>query len=195
MDKVYDPEYLKCELEEAETTQTSHILDSGDRTEFPSGAVRDMRAGKGRCDLMPMHVMGMIFSDTFFDCIGDFQEDGDVVNLYKAIECFSHHWTPEIAPSNWSYGTIKSASYADMCLDVAKHFEDGAVKYGDNNWRKGIPVHCYIDSAVRHYLKFLAGWMDEPHDRAVVWNLMCAIWTCDYKPELNDYKKENSDPA
>lgn len=30
------------------------ILDSGDRTEFTSGAVRDMHEGKGRCDLLPM---------------------------------------------------------------------------------------------------------------------------------------------
>lgn len=29
------------------------ILDSGSRTEFPSGAVRDMHSGKGRMDLLP----------------------------------------------------------------------------------------------------------------------------------------------
>ena len=33
------------------------IKDSGDRTEFPTGAVRDMHEGKGRCDLLPMCVM------------------------------------------------------------------------------------------------------------------------------------------
>lgn len=30
------------------------IKDSGERTEFATGAVRDMAAGKGRCDLLPM---------------------------------------------------------------------------------------------------------------------------------------------
>lgn len=29
------------------------IKDSGDRTKFNSGAVRDLGAGKGRCDLLP----------------------------------------------------------------------------------------------------------------------------------------------
>ena len=29
------------------------IQDSGDRTQFDSGAVRDMHEGKGRCDLLP----------------------------------------------------------------------------------------------------------------------------------------------
>ena len=33
------------------------ILDSGDRTVFSTGSVRDMHEGKGRCDLLPMCVL------------------------------------------------------------------------------------------------------------------------------------------
>lgn len=154
-----------------------HILDSGDRTEFESGAVRDMREGKGRCDLLPLRVVSTMFNDKFFIYIEDFQQDGDVVNLYRALDFFSKRW-----------GLVdETKSYAEMCLEVAKHFEEGAKKYGCDNWRRGIPAHVYIDSAVRHYLKFLAGWTDEPHGRAVAWNLMCCIWTCDNLPALNDY--------
>jgi hypothetical protein len=80
-----------------------------------------------------------------------------------------------------------------MFLEVAIHFEEGAKKYGENNWQKGIPVHCYIDSAVRHYLKFLRGDKDEPHDRAFCWNILCAIWTCKHKPELNEYAQKDLD--
>ena len=36
---------------------TSEIKDSGERTEFDSGAVRDMHEGKGRFDLLPMCVL------------------------------------------------------------------------------------------------------------------------------------------
>lgn len=168
-----------------------HILDSGDRTEFESGAVRDMREGKGRCDLMPLGVVGQLFNDTFFNYIEDFQRDGDVTGLYRAIDFFSHHWTPII--DEVGMRRLEHISYPAMCLEVAKHFEEGAKKYGDDNWRRGIPAHVYIDSAVRHYLKYLAGWGDEPHDRAVAWNLMCCIWTCDNKPELNDYAAKKED--
>lgn len=35
----------------------SEVLDSGKRTEFASGAVRDMHEGKGRFDLLPMCVL------------------------------------------------------------------------------------------------------------------------------------------
>lgn len=37
--------------------RTPAIQDSGDRTQFQSGAVRDMHEGKGRCDLLPMCVL------------------------------------------------------------------------------------------------------------------------------------------
>ena len=35
----------------------SKILDSGNRTEFSTGAVRDMQEGKGRYDLLPWHAI------------------------------------------------------------------------------------------------------------------------------------------
>ena len=78
---------------------------------------------------------------------------------------------------------------ANTLLEVSKHFEEGAKKYGEYNWQKGIPVHCYIDSAVRHYLKWVRGDKDEPHNRAFVWNLLCCIWTITNKPEREEVDK------
>lgn len=77
-------------------------------------------------------------------------------------------------------------------LEVAKQYEDGAKKYSERNWEKGIPLHCFIDSAVRHYLKYKCGDKDEPHDRAFVWNLLGAMWTHTHLPELIDlpFKEE-----
>lgn len=98
-------------------------------------------------------------------------------------------------PDNFNYALCVSNVYPDaftMLLEVAKHFEEGCKKYGENNWQKGIPTHCYIDSAVRHYLKYLRGDKNEPHDRAFCWNILCAIWTCKHKPELNDYAKQEA---
>ena len=37
------------------------IKDSGDRTQFETGAVRDMREGKGRCALMPLEVVSYLY--------------------------------------------------------------------------------------------------------------------------------------
>ena len=36
------------------------IKDSGERSEFATGAVRDIQKGKGRCDLMPLDVIAAL---------------------------------------------------------------------------------------------------------------------------------------
>lgn len=40
-----------------EGERMSRILDSGNRTQFQTGAVRDMHKGKGRCDLLPPNAL------------------------------------------------------------------------------------------------------------------------------------------
>lgn len=168
----------------SESKSEPHILDSGDRTQFESGAVRDMREGKGRCDLSPLDVAARVFSDPVLapkeydinlDDIAKFQATGKTCYLYYVIRRF--------AKSHYN-------GYENMLLEVAKHFEEGAKKYGPDNWRKSIPTWCYIDSAVRHYLKHRRGDKDEPHDRAMIWNLMCCIWEVDYGEEWRKNKEK-----
>lgn len=160
------------------------IKDSGERSKFDTGAVRDIQKGKGRCDLMPLGIIGEMVNKHYdgFDgevlfAISDFQVNGCISHLSRALK---HFLSLEYCPFD---------SLPDMFLEVSKHFEEGAEKYGENNWQKGLPAKCYINSAVRHYLKWLRGDNDEPHDRAFVWNILCCIWTCQNKPELNDYRK------
>ena len=153
-----------------ESDEIPTIKDSGSRREFSTGAVRDIQEGKGRCDLLPLDVVGSLLNNPTFSYISRFMKDGDVSHLQDALT------------SSGIYHDIFT-----MFLEVSKHFEQGAKKYGEFNWQKGIPTHCYIDSGVRHYLKWLRGDRDEPHDRAFCWNMMCCIWTCRHKPELNDY--------
>ena len=102
------------------------IKDSGDRTQFESGAVRDMHVGKGRMDLLP--------------------------------------WT--------------------AIMEVSKHCENGAIKYGEHNVDKGIPTSSLCDSAARHLAKYLEGWTDEPHLVAAAWNLLWAIQMEVKNPEV-----------
>ena len=104
------------------------IKDSGERTEFSTGAVRDMKRGVGRMDLLP-----------------------------------------------W-YGI----------MEVSKHCEEGAEKYGEHNVDKGIPLHSLCDSAARHLAKFICGELDEDHLRAACWNLLWALNQRKTHPELDD---------
>ena len=146
------------------------IKDSGDRTEFESGAVRDCAEGKGRCDLVPIKafygITGSI--DKILWQLGCFQVDKDPYFLEIIFKEF--------------VSTYFKSKY-DAFLELAIHFEEGAKKYSDNNWKKGIPVERYLDSAVRHYCKFKRGDIDERHDRAFLWNILCCYWTMIYKEE------------
>lgn len=104
------------------------IKDSGDRTQFDTGAVRDMHEGKGRMDLLPTTAV----------------------------------------------------------IELSKHCEAGAVKYGERNVDKGIPQHSLVDSGLRHLIKYLRGDNDENHLVAAAWNIMWALEQESTHPELID---------
>ena len=167
------------------------ILDSGVRRQFESGAVRDSADGRGRCDLLPLDIVAELLNmyridnenpDELHDIEGDVHEiltsinvfirTGNDREIYNAIGYFI-----EIS----GFKTIPMA-----IMEVSKHYEEGAKKYAERNWEKGIPAHCYVDSGVRHLLKWLDGWDDEPHDRAFIWNMLGLLWTVKHKPECND---------
>lgn len=71
-------------------------------------------------------------------------------------------------------------------IEVSKHAENGAVKYGEHNVDKGIPTHSLCDSGMRHLAKYLDGWDDEPHLLAAAWNLLWAIQMELKHPEMVD---------
>lgn len=175
-------------------SETRHILDSGARKEYVTGAVRDIHEGKGRCDLLPLTVIGNFIEEYYPACqkyafilydIDRFRQKGQVDCLAGALYVF------------FEKETIYNHSIYTFFLELSKHFEEGALKYGDDNWQKGIPIHCYIDSGIRHLFKHARGDTDEPHDRAFAWNLFCAIWTMLNIPEMDDFtvvgKKSRAD--
>ena len=180
----------------------SEIKDSGNRREFSTGAVRDMAEGKGRCDLLPLDVI----SDLFVELKCEKYERVNIILNYlnSALEI----WKDEAL--SWDSNRmdfvvghlydalkefLKQSDFADiptMVLELSVHFEQGANKYTEDNWKRGIPVNCYIDSAIRHYLKWLRGDTDERHDRAFVWNIVCCIWEVEHNGKRNTDKKEST---
>lgn len=175
--------------------QKKQILDSGNRRQFydkdgkPLG-VRDIDDNKGRCDLMVL------------DCIARYFKLEESLNVKSSVcahiinmlDCVLWNKIDEkMTQEDYIYsaiGAFIAEAYNDKAgeafMELSLHYRDGAAKYGEHNFRKGIPCHCYIDSAIRHLLKWHDGWEDEPHDRAVLWNLFGLAWTLTNKPELND---------
>ena len=149
-------------------TPTTQIKDSGERREFSSGAVRDITTGKGRFDLMPLNIIANISTlqsdyKAILNCLHNFTLTNSVKYLYDAL-------------------TIFNPTYNHLLL-LAIHYENGALKYGEYNWQKGIPVSSYVDSAARHLTKHYANQTDEPHDIAFLWNIVSCIWTAENCPD------------
>jgi hypothetical protein len=110
---------------DAEIIRRKPLPDSGERSEFETGSVRDACEGKGIPSLIPV-------------------------------------------------SSLRS---------VAKRFEDGAYKYGRDNWKKGQPLSRYVDSINRHLWDWLEGCEEEDHLGAVIWNAMCLQQTDEWIKE------------
>lgn len=74
----------------------------------------------------------------------------------------------------------------------ASILEAGAKKYAANNWRKGMPISVYVNSAINHLAKYKSGLRDEPHLWQALWNIAGAVHTQiqiyfgNYPTEFND---------
>ena len=191
------------------------IKDSGKTREFGNGCHRDLGVGKGRTDQLPFEEVWKAYlrvknEDVNGDTLDvlksafeklcsymknnrgklDFILTGDSLfdiakDLIVAAGIDANNETHDVTSKSeqalFSYGVI----------EVSKHYEAGALKYGENNWMLGMPVHVYLDSATRHLLKALAGMKDEPHIRASAWNILCCAWTIKNLPNYNDCTIKN----
>lgn len=68
---------------------------------------------------------------------------------------------------------------------VARACAEGAAKYGDYNWEKGMPVHDLLNHAIRHIYRYLSGDRSEEHLGHAAWNVLAAIHSETLWSELN----------
>lgn len=74
----------------------------------------------------------------------------------------------------------------EAILRLSVHYENGAKKYERWNYRKGIPVSSFIDSACRHLAKYQCGMDDEDHLAAAAFNVLGAMLMENTMPEMID---------
>lgn len=170
------------------------IHDSGKRTDFETGAVRDGQDGKGRMDLLPMRAIHCILrchhtvvltplravhasiEYFMFPATEDkiFELESTCWNLMCALNL---HLEPggiyDYECCNNSRWHIAYALPPLALIEVSRVFEAGAVKYEERNWEKGIPLSRYLDSGIRHFYRHLNSEMHEPHLAMACWNFLC----------------------
>lgn len=95
----------------------------------------------------------------------------------------------------FSSGAIRSSDAEETRYDlispigleaVARTCAEGAAKYGDWNWERGMPVHDLLNHALRHIYQYLAGDRSEDHLPHAAWGLLAAIHSQQLWPKLND---------
>jgi hypothetical protein len=138
-----------------------------------------------------------------------FEEANNLENIVlppNTEAVFRHKSVPEIKDSGerrvFESGAVRDCAEGkgrmdllpwNAVLEVSKHCERGAAKYGEHNVDLGLPLHSFVDSGFRHLAKFAAGYVDEAHLTAAVWNLLWALEFSITRPDLVDvpWKKED----
>lgn len=74
----------------------------------------------------------------------------------------------------------------DLMGRLAKHYGNGAKKYGKDNWRLGQNKSHTFASLIRHAMAYWAGKDDEDHLSAIIWNAFSLM-------NVDTYFKDNDD--
>ena len=109
-------------------------------------------------------------------CYDDIYDDDDCQDDPYA------NWGREV----FKGGAIKERQRGKLRVDLisplaekrlAERLGDGAAKYGERNWERGIPVSRTLASTLRHLAAYRRGERDEDHLAAAYCNLMFALHT------------------
>jgi hypothetical protein len=164
----------------------TEVKDSGKRQNFTTGSVRDTDEGKGN----PHLIAGEPFKYIPFYFVNGTYDKLDLKHLLKEIqmELFEYSKINKTRKENDVHlcnAMYKTCLFIDQEAGIkyhslqrlAQHYQNGAIKYDANNWRKGQPVSRYYDSAQRHLWKLMARIRDEDHASALLWNLVAIFQT------------------
>ena len=64
----------------------------------------------------------------------------------------------------------------EALLELGEVFGEGAIRHGDENWKKGMPNSVVLNHMMRHLLLYMKGDRDEPHMGKVMFGCCVLIW-------------------
>jgi len=76
---------------------------------------------------------------------------------------------------------------------LAETCAEGARKYGEHNWTKGIPASQMLNHAVRHIYLYLEGDTSEDHLAHAAWNILGVCHFEEVMPEMIDIPSRKQD--
>jgi len=97
--------------------------------------------------------------------------------------------------TTFSTGAVRGTDAENVRFDLitpiglrrlAETCAEGAKKYGDHNWQKGIPASVMLNHAIRHVYCWLEGDRSEDHLAHAAWNILGVCHFEERLPEMID---------
>jgi len=140
---------VQCDFYESINSKSLHLFDSG--------AVRGIT--NTRFDLCSKYVIRFLIHDSKYVSLAEMlrNEHNTVHELVTAL-CDA-------------CGMMKH----EVLVKYAEALHEGAEKYGDRNWEKGIPESNLVNHAIGHIVMIEAGDTSEDHVAHLIWNVLTFI--------------------
>lgn len=153
-----------AELRQLANAVTEDVLGVPDKPKdkievFESGATRN--AVDCRYDLMSVPVTAVLLGD-------------HPVAKRFVLNLFEYYNGKDTEVVSYLAETLQVNPY-DLVYLYAQAMHEGASKYGEGNWLKGIPESNLLNHALHHLFKFVAGDTSEDHRSHLVWNVFTLI--------------------
>ena len=103
--------------------------------------------------------------------------------------------TTDASVTTFSTGAVRGTDAENVRFDLitpiglrrlAKTCAEGARKYSDRNWEKGIPASVMLNHAIRHIYLWLEGDDTEDHLAHAAWNILGVAHFEETMPDLID---------
>jgi hypothetical protein len=132
---------------------------SGNQDNYDTGDVRDISDNKSRFDLIPLEILDLLQQSY----------GGMALDIDNSIPYYTGFIDTE---------EIRVDLIPELILNrLGGLYYRGALKYGINNYQKGMPLSRYYQSLLRHLIQWVAGDSSEDHLSAVIWNAASIMWT------------------
>lgn len=144
------------------------LKDSGKRQTFETGYQRDTEDGKAKFVYVPTELLKRLAY--IYEHLALEGDTNGSVQLTRTLTNFADMFEDLHPEARYDLFAMESLER------LAVLYGRGAVKYNDDNWRKGAPFGRVYNSLFRHLIAWFEGDRSEDHLAAIAWNALTLAW-------------------
>lgn len=176
-------EWKPCRVKQTQSSQGIHYVKL-------NSANKDLSVPKDNPYLVK-------YNDEHIEMFGKKQFDSLFIMVYEGVGGGEKMVTDNKEPGKEVHetGAVRSTDANHVRFDLitpvglrrlAETYQEGAEKYGVDNWKKGFKISGLINHAINHINSYIDGDGTEDHLAHAVWNLMTAMHFEERMPQMQD---------